>query len=67
MAQQPVSGGQWTSIGTIGTVAITDRPATLVRVILPGTYIGTVNFHDAYLTSGTTATSQVFSLGIPRF
>jgi hypothetical protein len=65
-------GFNWTSIGTInggagaGTVAVTNRETSLVRVIVPGTYVGTVNFHDAATAAGTTATSMILSLGIPN-
>ncbi len=64
---QPVALGQWTNIGTVGTVLVTDRPdAQLIRVVFPGTYVGTVIFHDAASTAGTTATSAIVTFGIPN-
>lgn len=62
---QPLEGYQWANIGTVGTVTLTNREATLVRVIVPGTYVGTVIFHDAVGTAGTTATSQIATFGLP--
>lgn len=66
MAGQPATGFQWTNIGTIGTNVLKDSAARLVRVVIPGTYTGTVNFHNAGTATGTTATSSVLSLGIPN-
>lgn len=66
MAGQPATGFQWTNIGTIGTTVIADRSARLVRVVVPGTYVGTVNFDDTRTAAGTTATSRILSLGIPN-
>lgn len=67
MASQPVdSGDMWTSVsGGVGTAVLKDMKASLVRVVVPGTYVGTINFHDASTAAGTTATSQILSLGIP--
>lgn len=69
---QPLKSYQWTSLGTVnggagaGTVVLADRVASLVRVVIPGTYVGTVSFHDASSAAGTTATSQIVSFGIPN-
>jgi len=51
--------------GGVGTAAAVDRAATLRRIVWGGTYVGTVNIHDASAATGTTATSQVLSLGLP--
>lgn len=53
------------NIGTIGTVVLSDIPTHIQRVVIPGTYVGTVNFHDAATAAGTTATSQIISFGLP--
>ena len=69
---QPLKAYQWTSLGTVnggagaGTIALADRTASLVRVVIPGTYVGTVSFHDAASVTGTTATSMITSFGIPN-
>jgi len=44
---------------------VTDRSATLNTVIIPGTYVGSVVFHDVRTAAGTTATSAVLSFGLP--
>lgn len=63
---QPVAGYQYATVGTgVGTNVVVNSTATLVRVIVPGTYVGTLNVHDASSATGTTATSQIFSLGLP--
>ena len=66
MAQQPISGDQWKAIGAAaGTAVITDTPCVFKKIIVPGTYVGTIKFHDAAATTGTTATSQILSLLLP--
>lgn len=62
---QPLAGYNMTYIGTVGTVTLTDRATNLIRVVIPGTYVGTVIFHDAVGTAGTTATSSRGTYGLP--
>lgn len=57
---------RFTSVaGGVGTTVITDQPTDLIRVVVPGTYVGTLNLHDAASATGTTSTSQILSLGLP--
>lgn len=66
MSSQPTSGDQWKVVsGGVGTTVVTDRPATIKRIVWGGTYVGTINVHDAAAATGTTATSQIVSLGLP--
>lgn len=66
MANQPIDADQWVSVaGGVGTTVVTDRKGNLERIIVPGTYVGTINFHDAASATGTSATSQILSLGLP--
>jgi hypothetical protein len=66
MSSQPVSGDQWKVVsGGVGTAAVTNKPATIKRLVWGGSYVGTLNIHDATGAAGTTATSQIVSLGIP--
>ena len=67
MANQPVSsGGQFSRIsGGVVTTVVTASPAILERVIVPGTYVGTLRIHDSATAAGTTATSLVVSYGLP--
>lgn len=63
---QPVSGYQWKVIsGGVGTAVITDISTEVKRLIIPGTYVGTLKLHDAAATDGTTATSAFLTLGLP--
>jgi putative Mn2+ efflux pump MntP len=65
MASQPVSGDQYVTIGTIGTTIVSDSAATLKRVIVGGTYVGSVYFYDSATIAGTAATNLVFTAAIP--
>ena len=67
MADQPVSsGGQFSKIsGGVGTTVVTAAPATLKRVVVPGTYVGTLNIHDSATAAGTTDTSLIVTYGLP--
>lgn len=58
--------GQWTSITGVGTTVLTTGDGhALYRVIVPGTYVGTVNIYDSATAAGTTAANQIISLGLP--
>ena len=61
-----VAQGQFTYIVTVGSVLLTDRPAFLIRVVQPGTYVGTVMFYDAATAAGTSATNVIGTFGIPN-
>lgn len=63
---QPVAGFSWATVsGGVGTTVISNKDTVLRSIIIPGTYVGTINFHDAPSAAGTTATSQILSLGLP--
>lgn len=53
--------------GTLGpgTTVVSNAPATIKRIIWGGSYVGTINIHDASSATGTSATSSVLSLGVP--
>jgi hypothetical protein len=58
---QPVSGLNWKAIGTgVGTTTI-DSPVVLGKIVIPGTYVGTIIFYDS--ASGTA--DEVFRFGNP--
>src|SRR3990167_1650976 len=58
--------GHFTSIsGGVGTTIVKNTNGVLHRVLIPGTYIGTLNIHDSATAAGTSATSQIISFGIP--
>lgn len=62
---QPISADQWTNVSAKGTTVITDRSSALKRIILPGTFVGSVEFYDSSTAAGTTATNNILSLGLP--
>lgn len=63
---QPISGDQWTKIsGGVGTVVVAARQSVLKRVVIPGTYVGSVTLHDASAAAGTTSTSGFLTFGLP--
>ena len=63
---QPVAYPQFTYIGTVGTVLLTDRPdAAIIRAIEWGTFVGTVMLYDSSTTGGTSASNVIGTLGIP--
>src|SRR5690348_782199 len=60
------AGYQWGTIGggTSNTV-VTANAANLIGVVIPGTYTGTVTFHDASAATGTTGSSGIVTFGVP--
>jgi len=67
MASQPVSsGGQFANVsGGAGTTVVSNGPATLLRVVVPGTYVGSITIHDSATAAGTSATTPVVTYGLP--
>ena len=57
--------GGFTAVSATGTTVVKNISGVLHRVLIPGTYIGTVNLHDSATAAGTSATSQFLSLGLP--
>ena len=62
---QPVAGCKSTQVSAIGTTLLKNDNARLWGVVVPGTYVGTVNIHDAGSAGGTSGSSQIISLGLP--
>ena len=63
---QPVSGFSFVKVSAgVGTTVVSNRPCVLERVIVPGTYVGTINLHDSATAAGTTATSSIVIFGLP--
>lgn len=65
MANQPVSGNQFTYIAAAGTIVVTDRPTTLYNVLLPGTFVGSVEWYDTNGTAGTAAGNKIYNVALP--
>ena len=62
---QPVSGDQWANISGVGSVVIANRNVTLKRIVIPGTYVGTVAFYNSDTVAGTTAAKNFLTVGLP--
>ena len=48
-----------------GTTVVSAAPATVKRVIWGGTYVGTIDIHDAATAAGTNGSSSITTIGIP--
>lgn len=64
-SQMQFVNGDPITIGTIGTVVQRNAPCVLERIVIPGTYVGTVNFHDIASAAGTTSTTSKLIIGLP--
>lgn len=65
MANQPTSGGQYVFVSAAGTTVVTNRDANLYNVLIPGTYIGSVEFYDSATAAGTAAGNKIYQVGLP--
>ena len=65
MSSQPTSGDQFTSVSAAGSVVISDKGATLQRVIISGTYVGSVAFYDSATVAGTAGTNLIYTAVLP--
>ena len=65
MSSQPASGDQWVNVSAAGTVVTCNTNSTLKKVILAGTYVGSVEFYDSATAAGTAASNKIYDLGLP--
>lgn len=65
MSSQPSSGDQWTRVSAAGTTVVSTIGVTLKRVILPGTYVGSVEFYDTTTAAGTAAGNNIYNTALP--
>lgn len=54
-------------LGTLGTSAVllSNKSATVKRVLWGGSYVGTIAIHDSATVAGAAAANQIVSIGIP--
>ena len=58
--------GEYTRVsGGVGTTVLKDTSGVLHRIIIPGTFVGSIQFDDASASTGTVAASQILALGNP--
>lgn len=59
------TGYQWTNVSAAGTVVTLNRQGVLKAILLPGTYVGTVEFYDSATAAGTAAGNNIYTVGLP--
>ncbi len=65
MAQQPSAAATYNFISAKGTTVVSDIPVNFHRVIVNGTFVGSVEFYDTTTAAGTAAGNLLYNLGIP--
>lgn len=65
MSSQPVTGDQFTRITAAGTTVVKNISGNVQRILVPGTFVGSVTIHDSATAAGTSATTPIFVLGLP--
>ena len=60
-----IGGNQGTLIVAAGTTILSNIPVTLKRVVLGGTFIGSVELYDSTTAAGTAAGNLMYTQGIP--
>lgn len=55
-----------TLIQAAGTTVLSDLgPGNLMRVVLGGTFVGSIEFYDSRTAAGTAAGNLIYNLGLP--
>jgi len=54
-----------TYIVAAGTTVLAQSYGNLARVILPGTFVGSVEFYDSASAAGTAAGNNMYNIGLP--
>lgn len=63
---QPESGFSYTKVsGGTNNIVLKDSAAYLKRIIIPGTYVGTISIDNSATVAGTVSTSNIFIIGLP--
>ena len=62
---QPTSGDNFTAVSAAGSVVVSNKNATLERVIIAGTYVGSVAFYDSATVAGTAGTNLIYTAVLP--
>lgn len=64
MSSQPI-GDQFTNVTGVGSVVVANTNVTLRKVVLPGTFVGSVEFYDSATVAGTAAGNNILNVGLP--
>ena len=62
---QPSSGDRFIQVGTVGTNVIASGGINLNKIILGGTYVGSVEWYDTATAAGTAASNLIYNVGLP--
>ena len=65
MGYQPSALSAYKQVSAKGTTLISDIPVNLNRVIIGGTFVGSVEWYDCNTIAGTATTNLIFNIGIP--
>ena len=65
MSYQPAALSAYRQVSAKGTTLISDTQTNLNRVIIGGTFVGSVEWYDCNTIAGTSATNLIFNVGIP--
>lgn len=65
MANQPTTNSAYTYVSGAGTTVVRDSNVNLQRIILHGTFVGSVEFYDSATAAGTAAGNNFYNVAIP--
>ena len=66
MADQPVAPDSFVNVTTAGSVVVSNTGVALKRIIIPGTFVGSVEFYNSATVAGTAASNNIINIGIPN-
>ena len=62
---QPVGMHLGTYVIAAGTTVLSDEAGRVVRLVFPGTFVGSVELYDSRTTAGTAAGNNMYNVGLP--
>ena len=63
---EPANGFQWAKVsGGTSITLVSDRNTYFKRIVVPGTYVGTLALYDSATVAGTTAGNNFMTIGLP--
>ena len=66
MSLQPAGGDQFVNVTGVGSVVVSNTGVALRRIIIPGTYVGSVEFYNSATVAGTAASNNIINIGLPN-
>lgn len=65
MATQPNTFSTYKLVSAAGTTVVSDTGVNLNKILVGGTFVGSVEFYDATTAAGTAASNLLYSIPIP--